>query len=149
MRWLVLALALTPTSAKNNRDLLRAVRDNNPAMVNIALKAGDKHALVGDDGDTPLMLAVRLDKYKALKALIKAKADVGVHDAAGYTCMHVAADVGAARSIQVLLTAGVDANPRHDDGLHPIHRATINGHTDALKSLLNAEVLQRPAPPPP
>lgn len=102
LRWLGLVLALAaPACGANNRDLLRAIRDNNPAMVNIALKAGDRHSAVDDSGDTPLLLAVRLDKYKALKALIKAKADLSATDAAGYTAMHIAADVGGARSIQV------------------------------------------------
>ena len=42
--------------------------------------------------------------------------------------------------VQVLITHGLDPRDRHADGLTPLHRAVAKGHTDAVKSLLNAEV---------
>ena len=53
----------------------------------------------------------------------------------------VAAALGHARVIQVLLPAGIDPNVVHEaDGLSPLHRAVLGGHTDATKTFLNAEV---------
>ena len=128
-------------AAAKNKDLLKAISQNNPALVNVAIKSGDNVNLVGEDGDSPLMFAVRGGKYKAAKALIKAKADLSFVDANGMDMMHVAADGGDDRTLLVLLTAGLDPNTRHEsDGLHPIHRTVLKGHTDALKVLLNAEV---------
>ena len=43
--------------------------------------------------------------------------------------------------LQVLLPAGLDPNSPHEaDGLRPMHRAVLSGSTDAVKTLLNAEV---------
>ena len=138
---LLLALLLHHGQCQINKDLARAIKDNNPAMVNIALKSFGKVNAVGEDGDTALMLAARTGKYKAVKALIKGKADLTTADAQGFTVMHVAAAAGEARVMQVLLPAGVDPNSLHEaDGMRPIHRAVLSGNTDAVKTLLNAEV---------
>ena len=110
-------------------------------MINIAIKSGDKVNAVGAEGDTPLLTAVRLGKHKAVKALLKNKADAAVKDAKGLSPMHLAADGGFMNVILALLTHGLDPNePAESDGLRPLHRAVINGHTDACKALLNAEV---------
>lgn len=123
------------------KELVKAVKDNNPSLVNMALKSFGKVNAVGEDGDTALLLAARLGKYKAAKALIKGKADTSVTDASGLNVMHVAAAAGEARVMQVLLPAGLDPNTLHEaDGLRPMHRAVRSGDTDAVKTLLNAEV---------
>jgi len=120
---------------------LKAVKDNNPALLNIALKSFGKVNAVGEDGDTALMMACRTGKYKAVKALIKGKADATIPDATGMTVMHVAAAAGHARVMQALLPAGIDGNSLHEaDGLRPIHRAVLSADTDAVKTLLNADV---------
>lgn len=138
---IMVGMLATLAAAAKNKDLLKAISQNNPALVNMALKSGDNPNLVGEDGDSPLMAAVRGGKYKAAKALIKAKADLSFVDTNGMGMMHVAADNGDDRTLLVLLTAGLDPNSRHEgDGLHPIHRTVLKGHTDALKVLLNAEV---------
>merc|ERR1711871_1230098 len=80
-------------------------------------------------------------KYKAVKALINKKADIQAVDASGLNAMHVAATVGSDRVLQVLGPTGLDPNSVHEaDGLRPIHRAVLSGSTDAVKTLLNAEV---------
>ena len=89
-RLLLVASALTVADAIN-KELLRAIKDNNPSMVNIALKSGPSKAVNDVDeesGDTPLLIAVRGGKYKAVKALLKAKADAKALDKDGFTVMH-------------------------------------------------------------
>lgn len=131
-------------SAQISKDLLKAIEGNNPSQVNMALKSMAKIMVdtVDDDGDTALMLAVRKGKYKAVKALLKGKADAGIPDATGFSLMHVAATApNADRVLQVLLPAGLDPNTAHEaDGLKPLHRAVLSGSTDAAKTLLNAGV---------
>jgi len=120
---------------------LKAIDGNNPALVNVALKSFGKVNAVGENGDTPLMHAARNGKYKAVKALLKGKADATIADADGFTVMHVAATAGNARVMQTLLPAGVAPNTLHEaDGLKPLHRAVLSGDTDSVKTLLNAEV---------
>ena len=52
-------------------------------------------------GMTPLMTAVTNGKHKVIKALLKAGADTTIANADGYSVMHVAADLGRDRVIQV------------------------------------------------
>jgi ankyrin repeat protein len=138
---LTLATLACVAHGQINKDLLKAIKDNNPALVNVALKSFGKVNAVGEDGDTALLFAARLGKYKAVKALLKGKADTAAVDASGLTVMHVAAAAGEARVLQALLPAGLDANALHEaDGLRPLHRAVLSGNTDAVKTLLNAEV---------
>ena len=159
-------LAVVPLAAAN--DLLKAIEGNNPSQLNMALKSTHPKKLneVGETGMTPLMTAVTKGKHKVIKGLLKGGADPSVANADGYTVMHVAAEEGHERVLQVrelsnshlgscvylqarpipplppqvLITHGLDANERHEDGLTPLHRAVAKGHTDTVKSLLNAEV---------
>ena len=139
MRLLVLLLACC--EAQIHKDMLKAINDNNPSMVAIAIKSFGKVNAVGEDGDSVLLYAVRNGKYKAVKALLNKKADIKAVDASGLNAMHVAASVGSDRVLQVLGPTGLDRNSEHEaDGLRPIHRAVLSGSTDAVKTLLNAEV---------
>lgn len=138
MKAIALCLLVLPNVAC--QALLKAVKDNNPSMINIAIKSGDKVNAMSADGDSVLMMAVRHGKHKAVKALLNAKADASIKDAAGMSVMQVAAEVGNQRSLLVLLTHGMDPNEKGPDGLRPIHRAVVKGHTDVVKALLNAEV---------
>ena len=65
---LFVVLLLAPNCLAQS--LLRAIKDNNPAMVNIALKTGVKGGINAEleDGDNPLQLAVRLGKHKAVRS---------------------------------------------------------------------------------
>ena len=115
-------------TAAANKELDKAIEDNNAAMVNLALKSGAKANSVDADGETPLLRAVRKDKSKALKSLLKHKADLNVVDSHGYGALHVAAAMGASRSLQVLMTAGLSPFEHSDvDGLAPLHRAVLSG----------------------
>eukprot|EP00964_Phaeocystis_antarctica_P072007 scaffold43986_cov59-Phaeocystis_antarctica.AAC.6 len=87
------------------------------------------------------MAAVTGGKHKVIKALLKAAPTAtDIANAEGYSVMHVAADLGRDRVIQILITHGLDSRDRHEDGLTPMHRAVKNGHTDTIKSLFNAEL---------
>lgn len=123
------------------QDLMRAIRDNNPSMVNMAVKMlhPDKLNAVDAEGDTPFLAAVRGGKHKAVKSLIK-HVDTTVKDPAGMSAIQICADQGSQKTMLALLTAKLDVNEEGPDGLRPIHRAVLKGHTDTLKALLNAEV---------
>ena len=68
-------------------------------------------------GMTPLMAAVTGGKHKVIKALLKAAPTAtDIANAEGYSVMHVAADLGRDRVIQILITHGLDSRDRHEDG---------------------------------
>lgn len=138
---MLVAMLLLATAAAN--DILKAIDKNNLAQLNMALKSTHPKKVNEPDaeGATPLMIAVSGGKHKVIKALLKAGADTTTTNAAGFTVMHEAAEKGHERVIQVLITHGLDANEMNaEDGLTPFHRAVMGGHTDTVKSLLNAEV---------
>lgn len=138
---MVLTVLLLATAAAS--DILKAIDKNNLAQLNMALKSTHPKKVNEADAEglTPLMVAVAGGKHKVIKALLKAGADTTTTNAAGLPVMHVAAENGHERVIQVLITHGLDANAMHaEDGLTPFHRAVAKGHTDTVKSLLNAEV---------
>mmetsp|Transcript_8438 Transcript_8438/g.14220 ORF Transcript_8438/g.14220 Transcript_8438/m.14220 type:complete len:190 (-) Transcript_8438:425-994(-) len=136
--WL-LALA----TAAGNKELVKAIMDNNAAMVNIAVKSGAKVNEPDTEGLTPLLLATVKGKAKALKALLKAGADSNGKGADGMPLIHVAAMHGQAKVVQTLITHGLDASEMHSDGLTPLHRACLGDgkeHAEVAKVLLNANV---------
>ena len=138
---MLVAMLLLATAAAN--DILKAIDKNNLAQLNMALKSTHPKKVNEADaeGATPLMVAVTGGKHKVIKALLKSGADTATKNAAGLSVMHAAAEKGHERVIQVLITHGLDANEVHaEDGLTPFHRAVMGGHTDTVKSLLNAEV---------
>ena len=138
---LFVALALHQSDAQLQKDLLKAIQKDNAGLVNLNLKSFGKVNAKSEDGDTALLVACRIGAYRAVKSLLKFGADTSLADASGLTVMHVAAASGAARVMQALLTAGVEANDISDtDGLRPMHRAVLSGNSDAVKTLLNTDV---------
>ena len=135
--------ALLPLACAQS--ISKAIKDNNAAMVNIVMKsgvAGGINAPLKDEGEPPLLLAVRLGKHKALKALFKnPKLDVDIADKDGLPVFHVAAASGSLKVVtEMLTTKKFDPLHVHEDGLAPLHRAVLSGSTDVVKALLNADV---------
>jgi len=56
----------------------------------------------------------------------------------GITALHVAAALGHASCVSVLLRAGAEANPRRDNGRTALHAACAGGHTAVVQLLLDA-----------
>ena len=91
--------------------LLKAIEGNNPSQLNMALKSTHPKLLKEVDaaGRTPLMTAVTGGKHKVVKALLKAEPKAAaIANAEGYSVMHVAADLGRDRVLQILITHGRD-----------------------------------------
>ena len=59
-------------------------------------------------------------------------------DVGGEAPLHFASQNGYAEIVQVLLTAGADANAKTRLGLTPLHKAAVNGKSEVVKVLLAA-----------
>jgi len=142
MKTALLLVALVHQSdAQIQKDVLKAIKKDNAALVTMNVKTFGQVESVAEDGDTALLFACRIGAYRSVKVLLKFGADTSKADASGLTVMHIAAASGAARVMQALLTAGVDANSISEtDGLRPLHRAVLSGNSDAVKTLLNTDV---------
>lgn len=146
---LLLGVLVLSTRAQG---LYKAIMDNNAAMVNIALKSGVKGGInapmaedaakwMEEEGEPPLLIAVRNGKAKALKNILKAKnLDVSILGKDGLPVFHVAASSGSLKVVTELLTTKKFDPLAPHEGLAPIHRAVLSGSTDVVKALLNADV---------
>lgn len=93
-----------------------AALHNRPECMPLLLRAG---ALVDSptrvEKRTPLMLAAMHGKIEVLRALLAARAQVGLVDDRWYTALHHAAASGSTDCVAALLEAGADASARRGD----------------------------------
>ena len=87
---------------------------------------------------TPLCAVARSDKVECLYILLKAGADVNMHDGYGYTALFGAADKGSVKSLIQLLKAGADVNLKNAWGSAALIGAAGSGSAKCLAALLNA-----------
>ena len=108
-----------------------------------------KWVAAGDDidessgGDSPLIVAIRDMKDRAVHFLLFKGADPLQQDSQGFSPLHIAAAVGNAFAAQRLLAAGAWTSQLHKDGYTPIHRAAMGsdaGHTETIRVLVSAGV---------
>ena len=79
----------------------------------------------GDDVLTPLHRAAMNGQVEAVRALLKAGADVNAQDKYEVTPLHFAAYSGHDKAVHVLLEAGANVNAKDSDGCSPSDYARI------------------------
>ena len=56
----------------------------------------------------------------------------------GYTAFHLAIENNDAKAVNILIKAGVNVNICTEDGLYPIHIASIHGFQSIIEALVEA-----------
>jgi ankyrin repeat protein len=56
----------------------------------------------------------------------------------GDSCLHLAAQRGDLKAIDILIRAGIDINSRGDMGATPLHAACLSGNADVVKLLIRS-----------
>lgn len=99
---------------------------------------GDVNATAaGADGATPLLMAVREQRFGAVRALLLLGARVHlVLHTSGATALHEAAADGSIRIAELLLDAGALLAAADSRGYQPLHVAAEAGQADAVTWLL-------------
>uniref|UniRef100_A0A1A9VK18 ANK_REP_REGION domain-containing protein n=1 Tax=Glossina austeni TaxID=7395 RepID=A0A1A9VK18_GLOAU len=112
------------------QELLKRLLDDLPSI-------GANVNIVGEDGKTPLHLAVLLNKTEMVKILIDYSKNVNIVDEDGKTPLHLAAANDHKEVVEVLLKAeGINVNAVDEDGKTPLDLTT----NEEIKTLLqNAE----------
>jgi peptidoglycan/LPS O-acetylase OafA/YrhL len=82
--------------------------------------------------------AIRAGDRAAAMELLKRPGAAGERDAMGITPLNLAALVGDAEMVRLLLAAGADVNQRNTDGSTPLHGAAFLGRDEAARVLLEA-----------
>jgi len=87
-------------------------------------------------GATPALFAAQGGQTLALKALIKAGADVNLAENDGWSPASLAAQNGETDCLLELIAAGADVNLAANDGASPLYIAAQQGQTAALNVLI-------------
>ncbi len=89
----------------------------------------------GEENQTPLNRAAQSSVVEAVKALVKAGADIEAKNSTGRTPLHEAAAAGESESIRFLVKAGADDMARTPEGATPTELAAEAGRDDAVEVL--------------
>jgi ankyrin repeat protein len=104
------------------------------ALLFIVLTTG----LLAAEGDTPLIDAVKRGDHNAVRAQLRAKANVNAAGADGTTALHLAVQADDLELVTMLIRAGANAKAANRYGLRPISLAATNGSAKAIEALLAA-----------
>lgn len=104
---LKLAKYLLGRGASPEHCLWAAAYNDDPAAVRLLVGAGATIDAVHDDGDTPLLFAVRWSRFAAVAELLRCGADPNYRDRSGNSALHYLLKKRAARShVQLLIDYG-------------------------------------------
>lgn len=104
------------------------------------ISAGARADVADDDGETPLMKAVRCnDSFSVIYCALTA--DVNQAGPAGDTALHQAARLGHGEAMDALLAAGADLAQENDQGYAAWEVAEQAGHQDILEIFAPAQTL--------
>lgn len=143
LRELVKALSLTDsahTDTYGNTTLHHACWNEQSEVVKVLLEkdpAGVNR--LNDEGESPLVLAVRRSNLMIAELLLAAGARPDCADAEGVEPLHIAAEKGDLFIGKALLAAGAEINRKTSDGQTPLILAARNGKNDFTAMLIEME----------
>lgn len=142
LRELVKALSQTEedhTDAEGNTTLHHACWNEQGEVVKVLLeKDKDSVNKVNDDGETPLILAVRRSNLVITQLLLDAGAKPECADINGIMSLHIAADNGDLFVAKALIGAGAGIDAKTTDGETPLILAAKSGKNDFTAMLIEA-----------
>lgn len=117
--------------------LLRAIDEQNPAMVRLLLAAGADANLSTMDG-TPLTEAAWRESSEIVQMLIEAGANVNTRSYHGSTALMETIILQRTKNLALLIRAGADVNQVGAEGFTPLAKAKLFGRDDIIRPLLAA-----------
>jgi len=102
------------------------------ALLTVVLTTG----LLAAESESPLIDAVKRGDHNAVRAQLRAKADVNAPAPDGTTALHYAVQSNDVELVTMLLRAGANAKATNRYGLQPITLAAMNGSAKVLDALL-------------
>jgi len=98
----------------------------------------DAHAVVNEDGDTPLLVAAERKQETVLRMLIRSGAEINYQNPGGKTALQAAASVGSVLCLSALLEAPTDTELQNSFGNTALTLAAANNHEAVVRRLLEA-----------
>ena len=105
--------------------------------IRVLLKTGADIHCRDNQGNTPLHVAAKEDKYEITELLIKEGSEVNSTNIRSETCLHMASYSGALSIVQTLVAHGADLNAVDNMGKTPLHVALTFHHYWLVEPLLN------------
>ena len=137
--WLSVMTSLPKTAPDRPEALLfTALYDDDQLMVEQLLKTEIDTNAQNSDGNTPLHVAIQLNKPGLIRVLLAAKANTDMPDHHGNTPLQNALQVGNHRLVGALLDAGADPTTFDHGGMPALHRAIkLSGTDDTSQTRLS------------
>ncbi|KAH0555843.1 hypothetical protein GP486_006213 [Trichoglossum hirsutum] len=132
--------SVNATTSKKLTALHQAASKGNIDMIELLIGLDGDIECRTKDGETPLLIAVKMSWTSAVITLLRHQADLSVKDVFGWGVLHYAVHKSAADLMGVLLCQDPkpDANCRNPAGSTPLHIAAEMTHTDAAQLLLES-----------
>ena len=125
------------TDAFGNTTLHHACWNDQGEVVKVLIeKDKDSVNSLNDEGESPLMLAVRRSNLVIAELLLAAGAKPDIANISGVLPMHIVADNGDLFLGKALLAAGASVNAKTTDGQTPLILATRSGKNDFTAMLI-------------
>ncbi|XP_015123850.1 nuclear factor NF-kappa-B p100 subunit isoform X2 [Diachasma alloeum] len=125
-------------NASGKTPLHHAVLLNQADIVRALLLLGSDPNACDSHGSYALHEAVKMpENWECVDALIKGKVDIERHDDAGRTALHLAAQAGSVRAVELLVKAGADVNKSERSyGRTALHIAVEGRHIEVVRYFL-------------
>eukprot|EP01128_Nolandella_sp_AFSM9_P007429 TRINITY_DN4068_c0_g1_i1.p1 TRINITY_DN4068_c0_g1~~TRINITY_DN4068_c0_g1_i1.p1 ORF type:complete len:338 (+),score=103.87 TRINITY_DN4068_c0_g1_i1:1084-2097(+) len=138
IEFLLQSKANVNAASLSSSPLHEAVRQHDPSIVDIILKAGADVNIQTDGGKTPLHCAAQEEQPEIFDMLVAKRAKASIHNDADTTLLHFAASVDSRTIMEKSLAQKVDPNSRNRNGKTPLHVAVEKNNLDSIRLLLNA-----------
>jgi ankyrin repeat protein len=90
-----------------------------------------------NDGATPLLLSISIEKYEMAKILIESGADITIGDNENISPLSLAALVGNLEIVKLLMDKGANQYLKTDKGNYPLALAINGDHKEVAKYLFS------------
>lgn len=134
---IALETGANPNAKHQYYPLVRASADGYDDVVALLINHGAELEVVDADDymRTPLFLAARLNREKALTVLLEAGANIEAKDIEGCTPLLSAAENGALTSVKLLLAYGADISAKDQNGCDAIKLAWMSNFMNVVELL--------------
>ncbi len=118
--------------------LHEATRDGDLEQVRALIDAGADLDVRGDNGETPLNIAILEGQVLVASLLIDRGADIQARNKGGFTPLHAAAYANVVEIAEKLLSRGADVKDQMNKaGVTPLSVASEEGHPGLVKVLID------------